>query len=312
MTLLSHTSAQSSFMREQINLRHATRQGCICTVDYNCLRRLFAPLSSSFAWVFSRVPFLSSVSTSATFLFRYLSSRLRVCNTRPSLQVQPGDMSRLPRREAPYRLVLPPLPPACAVFSACVVPSRTSSPPKHILITSARSRRFRRDLMMSEGVFLRVRAATTSGALQASACLRLAPFSSLLKAVLSHFWRCGLLGCSATAFGAVCVLPPGGTSKAPRARLPASIASRTAPAVALALLSYATCRSPLTLVLSNLDTMCLGARLPHSGLLHGASLPRSPQTLGSSSSSHGPFWVLCGPGALRSPGNLWVQDAGRS
>lgn len=68
---------------------------------------------------------------------------------------------------------------------------------------------------MSEGVFLRVRAATTSGALQASACLRLAPFSSLLKAVLSHFWRCGLLGRSATAFGAVCVLPPGGTAKAP-------------------------------------------------------------------------------------------------
>lgn len=122
---------------------------------------------------------------------------------------------------------------------------------------------------MSEGVFLRVRAATTSGARQASACLRLAPFSSLLKAVLSHFWRCGLLGCSATAFGAVCVLPPGGMWKAP---VPVFLLPLL---LALRLLSPWPCSRMRravrpTLVLSNLDTMCLGARLPHSGLLPGA------------------------------------------
>lgn len=47
-TLLSHTSTQTSFRREQINLRHPRQQCCICTVDHNYLRHLFALLSPYF------------------------------------------------------------------------------------------------------------------------------------------------------------------------------------------------------------------------------------------------------------------------
>lgn len=205
----------------------------------------------------------------------------------------------------------PPLLPACAVFSACVVPSCTSSPPR------THSYYLRSKPAVPKGPDERGRVSPRpcghhfrcppSLRVSAARAILLAPESrpfALLAVRPAGVQRDGLRSGLRP--------PPRRHGEGPRARLPASIASRTAPAVALALFSYATCRSPLTLVLSNLDTMCLGARLPHSGLLPGASLPRSPQTLGSSSSSHGPFWVLCGPGALRSPRNLWVQDAGRS
>lgn len=43
-TLLSHTSAQFSLMREQINPTHPTQQGCVCTVDRNYLGHLFVLL----------------------------------------------------------------------------------------------------------------------------------------------------------------------------------------------------------------------------------------------------------------------------